>query len=456
MPAYKEENGTWTVKFKYKNAAGEKKQKTKRGFERKKDADAWESTFKSQFIKSSDIPFDAFILKYMYDLVQNEKIEVTTAVRKENMIETKLAPFFKKTPINQIMPIDVLNWQTWVRQKGYEEYDEEYGYSDTYLRTINNELSAMLNYGRRYYELPNNVAQLAGSMGSSSADAMQIWTLDEYKLFRTHVVKTPARIAFDILYWSGIREGELLALTLADFLPDHQLDIKKNFQIVRGEQIIKAPKYYSVRCIPIPEFLYDEVMEYAGKLYGLKPTDRLFMFTGSYLRKEIKAAAASADLNVIRVHDLRHSHVSLLIEMGFNIIVISKRVGHKDVSVTLDTYGHLYPGKDKEVALGLHSANTNGLVSGQGTMEAQLYSLMTEIKSSLPTISTTYENDDVIVWDCRTKRKNIISFQDLPTMLTLKPDPEAAYETIINDGYLELTPDTILCFSKRGMPTQYL
>ena len=154
----------------------------------------------------------------MDDLVQNEKIEVTTAVRKENMIETKLAPFFKKTPINQIMPIDVLNWQTWVRQKGYEEY----GYSDTYLRTINNELSAMLNYGRRYYGLPNNVAQLAGSMGSSSADAMQIWTLYEYKLFRTHVVKTPARIAFDILYWSGIREGELLALTLADFLPDHQ------------------------------------------------------------------------------------------------------------------------------------------------------------------------------------------------------------------------------------------
>ncbi|MBE5990526.1 MAG: hypothetical protein E7250_22710 [Paenibacillaceae bacterium] len=89
-------------------------------------------------------------------------------------------------------------------------------------------------------------------------------------------------------------------------------------------------------------------------------------------------------------------------------------------------------------------------------MEAQLYSLMTEIKSSLPAISTTYENDDVIVWDCRTKRKNIISFQDLPTMLTLKPDPEAAYETIINEGYLELTPDTILCFSKRGMPTQYL
>lgn len=112
MPAYKEENGTWSVKFKYKNAAGEYKQKTKRGFERKKDADAWESAFKSQFIKSSDIPFDAFIKKYMEDLTQNEKIEVTTAARKQNMIDTKIGPFFKKTPINEIAPLDVLNWQT--------------------------------------------------------------------------------------------------------------------------------------------------------------------------------------------------------------------------------------------------------------------------------------------------------------------------------------------------------
>lgn len=366
----------------------------------------------------------------MEDLVQNEKIEITTAVKKQNMIDTKIGPFFKKTPINEITPLDVLNWQTWVRQKGYDEFDSEYGYSDIYLKAVNNALSAMLNYGRRYYGLPNNAAQIAGSLGKSSADAMQIWTLDEIKQFITYVVKTPAEIAFDILYWAGIREGE---------------------------SIIKAPKTESSnRCISIPEFLYDEVMAYADKLYGLKPTDRLFMFTASYLRKEIKAAAASADLPSIRVHDLRHSHVSLLIEIGFNVIAISERIGHKDVSVTLDTYAHLYPGKGKEMALGLHNVNSNGLTPRQGTMEAQLLSLITEIKQSLPATTSEYENDDIIVWDCRNKRKNIISFQDLPTMLTLKSDPEAAYESILKDGYLELTPDTVLCFSKRGMPTQYL
>jgi len=457
MPAYKEENSTWSCKFSFTNAVGEKKQKHKRGFKRKRDAEAWELDYKSRFIKSSDIPFLAFSEKYMEDLIQNEKIEITTAVRKQNMIETKVLPFFKKQPINEIMPLDILNWQAWVRKKGYDEYDQEYGYSDTYLKSVNNEMAAMMNYACRYYNLPSNPCKAAGSMGKSSADAMQIWTLDDFKQFISYEVKTPARIAFTILFWTGIREGELLALTKADFLPDHRLDISKNFQVVKGEPIIKAPKTpNSIRCISIPSFLYDEVMAYADKLYGLEPTDRLFMFTASYLRNELKATAAAAGLEPIRVHDLRHSHVSLLIEMGFNIITISERIGHKDVSVTLDTYAHLYPGKGKEVALGLQNVNSTGLEAGKGTMEAQLLSLMTEIRQSLPIASSAYENDSVIIWDRKSRKKNEIIFQDLPTMLSIASDPEAAYEAMMNEGYYQLTPDTILCFSKRGMPTEFL
>lgn len=75
--------------------------------------------------------------------------------------------------------------------------------------------------------MPNNVAQIAGSMGKPSADAMKIWTLDDFKQFKSYLVKTPAKVAFDILYWTGIREGELLALTKADFLTDHRLIINK-------------------------------------------------------------------------------------------------------------------------------------------------------------------------------------------------------------------------------------
>ena len=137
MPAYREDNGTWTSKFKYRDWRGEKKQKTKRGFERKKDA-------------------------------------------------------FGQKPINQITELDVLNWQTWVQQKGFDKF-KGVGYAPTYLKSINNELSAMMNYAVRYYRLPYNPCERAGSMGKSSAETMEIWTLDQFEQFIGYADKSDAR-----------------------------------------------------------------------------------------------------------------------------------------------------------------------------------------------------------------------------------------------------------------------
>lgn len=309
MPAYREDNGTWTSKFKYRDWRGEKRQKTKRGFERKKDALDFEAEFKATFVHSADIPFTALVKNYLGDLTKNHKIEITTAERKQRAFDKMISPYFGQKPINQITELDVLNWQTWVQQKGFDKF-KGVGYAPTYLKSINNELSAMMNYAVRYYRLPYNPCERAGSMGKSSAEAMEIWTLDQFEQFIGYADKSDARIAFDILFWTGIREGELLALTPADFLPGPRLDIKKSFAVVNGEHIIKKPKNDpSIRCIAIPQFLYDEVQNYMHGLYGLEQTDRLFTFTKSFLLKEIKRMAHMAGLEPIRIHDLRHPYV---------------------------------------------------------------------------------------------------------------------------------------------------
>lgn len=309
MPAYREDNGTWTSKFKYRDWRGEKRQKTKRGFERKKDALDFEAEFKATLVHSADIPFTALVKNYLGDLTKNHKIEITTAERKQRAFDKMIGPYFGQKPINQIAELDVLNWQTWVQQKGFDKF-KGVGYAPTYLKSINNELSAMMNYAVRYYRLPYNPCERAGSMGKSSAEAMEIWTLDQFEQFIGYADKSDARIAFDILFWTGIREGELLALTPADFLPGPRLDIKKSFAVVNGEHIIKKPKNDpSIRCIAIPQFLYDEVQNYMHGLYGLERTDRLFTFTKSFLLKEIKRMAHMAGLEPIRIHDLRHPYV---------------------------------------------------------------------------------------------------------------------------------------------------
>lgn len=454
MPAYKESNGTWTSKFKYRNWLGEQQQKTKRGFSRKKDALDFEADFKAKYIHSADIPLGALVDNYMEDLVNNKKIDITTAVRKKRAFKNMILPFFEKKPINQIDELDVLNWQSWVQQKGYDKFPGV-GYAPTYLKSIHNELSAVMNYAVRYYKLPYNPCAKAGSMGKSDADAMQIWTLDQFEQFIGYADKSGAKLAFDILFWTGIREGELLALTPADFLVSLKLSITKNFAVVEGEHIIKDPKNEtSNRCIAIPQFLYDEVQEYIGSLYGIEPTDRLFMFTKSFLLNEIKRMAGMAGLDPIRVHDLRHSHASLLIEMGFNILMISERLGHKNVQTTWNTYAHLYPDKGRQIAFGLQEVKATGITTNQ-TAEDQVIGLLGEIQKMLPNYNT-YETDDIILWDSIDKQKSIVDRQRFDEMVDGTAEPEEAFVIMMQNGYYEADTRYVFCFSSRGMPTKYL
>ena len=125
----------------------------------------------------------------------------------------------------------------------------------------------------------------------------------------------------------------------------------KNYAKIDGEELFLIPKTdKSNRIISIPDFLYDDIQEYISKLYGIKNTNRIFYFTKSALQKDIKYYAEKAGLKPIRVHDLRHSHASLLINMGFDIKEISERLGHESVKTTWDTYAHLYPDTDTKLA----------------------------------------------------------------------------------------------------------
>ena len=110
-----------------------------------------------------------------------------------------------------------------------------------------------------------------------------------------------------------MREGELLALTAADIdLIAKQIDINKTYQRLHGEDIITTPKTRkSKRKVPIPEFLCQELQEYINSRYMLVPNERLFPITKSYLSHEMERGCKATGVKRIRIHDIRHSHVSL-------------------------------------------------------------------------------------------------------------------------------------------------
>ncbi|MDW5300145.1 MAG: site-specific integrase [Sedimentibacter sp.] len=201
-------------------------------------------------------------------------------------------------------------------------------------------------------------------MEKKNADSMQFWTVAEFNKFIAAVEdKLISKVCFKILFWTGIRSGELLALTLSDFDYENKtLSITKNYARLNKEDLILEPKTpKSKRVVTIPTFLCDLVQEYVSKLYEYEPDERLFQTTKFYLQHEMNRGCKKSGVKKIRVHDLRHSHASLLIEMGFSPLLISERLGHENIETTLNTYSHLYPNKQSQVSDKLQLLNQKSI-----------------------------------------------------------------------------------------------
>lgn len=361
MPAYKDEKRkTWYCSFYFTDWTGVRKKKKKSGFKREKDAKQWETDFLKSLGGKSDIPFLALVENY--EKFSKTRLKPTTYEGKVWTIDSKILPIFKNMRVCDITPLMIQKWQD-----SLIDYRDEKGksYSQTYLKTLNNQMSAIMNHAVRFYGLATNPCSVSGSIGKSHANDMKIWTLDDFEQFIGYVQEPGDHLAFNVLFWSGIREGELLALTWDDFIQKdgaYWLNINKNYAVVKGQELILTPKNESsIRVIVIPKFIFDEADSYRKMLYGYKGTDRLFYFRKSHLLYQVKKEASAADLEHIRIHDLRHSHASMLIEMGYNILVISKRLGHDRVQTTWDTYAHLYPDKESILGSRLDQAKVEGI-----------------------------------------------------------------------------------------------
>ena len=348
MPVFKnEDNGTWYVMARYVNWKGERKQKCKRGFATKKEAQEWERMFQLQNSSDLDMSFEAFTELYIRDV--KNRLKENTWLTKEHIIRTKILPFFGKLKISEISTKEIITWQN--EMLAYRD-EKKKPYSQTYLKTLHNQLSAIFNHAVRYYNLRENPCKKAGSMGKKKNREMMFWTKEQYLKFAEVMMDKPLSFyAFEMLYWCGIREGELLALTPADFdFEKRTVSINKSYQRLNGEDLITTPKTEkSNRVITMPQFLAEEIQDYIKMLYGIGPDDRMFTVTKSYLHREMDRGAKEAGIPRIRIHDIRHSAVSLLIDMGFSATAIADRVGHESIDITYN-YAHLFPSKQAEMA----------------------------------------------------------------------------------------------------------
>lgn len=256
---------TWRAYIRYTDWQGKQQIHTKRGFKTKKAALEYERDFLQKKSRDVNMGFGVFVEQYMDDI--KPRIKYNTYLTKKNIIDTKIVPYFAKKSLSEIDATDIIQWQNILLQQRDKNGEP---YSQTYLRTVQNQLSAILNHAVRFYGLEKNPSVMAGSMGKKRAKEMDFWTKEEYLRFSEAVKDKPISFyVFEVLYWTGIREGELLALQRGDFdLENQRLIINKSYQRIEGKDYITSPKTEkSNRVIELPKFLCEEMKEYFEMIY---------------------------------------------------------------------------------------------------------------------------------------------------------------------------------------------
>ena len=332
MPVYKDKSrGTWYISYQIKDSVtGESKTTKKRGFKTRREAIAAEKEIILENTRSSSAPFSEIV-----SLWENASQASALVIQKHREHFTKRFPFYDQ-PIDTISKADLSRW------RGDLAKDENY--STTTKNLTISYVKGVFRFAHEIYDIPDT-AQFLKRLKTTDEEAMQefeVWTVEEFNQFIKAVDQPVYALYFTFLYWTGCRRGEAIALQKRD-LHDHEAIIKYSQRSQSAG--LKPTKKRNVRTVRIDDVLWDQLqplMEIEGNYVfggntGLSPT-----MIDSVFRKAIKASGVKP----IRLHDLRHSHATWLINNGVNIVAVSKRLGHKDVSTTLNTYTHLLESTD--------------------------------------------------------------------------------------------------------------
>lgn len=356
----KEVNGTYTASFHYRDYLGNSKHKTKRGFKLARDAKEFEHDFLAKVAGDCNMLFKDLAEYYLEDC--KARLRPTTMDNKYHIVRKIFIPVFGKMQVNAITAEVIRCWQI--------DFQNKAPYSETYKRNIINMLSEIFYFACTYYKLQENPVVKIKKMGKARNNHIDFWTVEEFNRFiialndkeANHKLQIKRKIddyiltvAYKLFFYSGCRLGEVLALTKQDFdFTKGTVHINKTLSTANGKlTLIELPTTdKSNRIISLPSKILDLIKEYISKLDDdLQLNCRIFyMLNKSNLRRALISGARVAGLKQIRIHDLRHSHASLLINQGYNIRAVADRLGHENIQTTLNIYGHLYNDVDAKIA----------------------------------------------------------------------------------------------------------
>ncbi len=351
-------NKSWSVRFRYVESNGKEVQKRLSGFSTKKEAQAAELEFKVQhktnYKKLDQLSFVELFNDY--EKFIKTRTKASTHYDFKSKTEGHILPYFKDYNVIDITPKIILEWQNTLEKFSYNY--------KCHLRTC---LSGMLRYAEKYYDIPNQLRKVDNFRNLEQEQEMSIWTPEEFEKAMSFVKDKEYKVFYTALYLTGARKGEMLATSWNDWDFDKKiLNINKSVskKVTGAQWIVTTPKNKSSnRKIRIPDYLIEIMKDlYVNKLNENKIGQFVFgnekPLPETCICRYLTKAANDADIKVIRIHDLRHSHASYLLSKGISVVAVAKRLGHSNIEQTLNTYAHLLPEDNESLINRLENLGT--------------------------------------------------------------------------------------------------
>lgn len=345
MPIYKTKNNTYYVRI-YQNG----KQKTKRGFKTKKQAEQYEAalilqnedTLQKIENKEPGIRFKSIYEKFMQ--LEKKRLKSSTYYNNKYIMDKNILKYFKSKNINTIT-VEILD--DWYQEISKLNFTHKY--KNRLLGMLNN----IFEYATLYYNLENKVKYLPSFTNNKIAKTTnnKIYTLEQFRKFENSIINDVRKTFFQLLFYTGLRIGEARALTWNDVdFSNNAISINKAAAKVKGGDTILPPKTLnSIRRVFIPKTLYNSLEAlYERKkreLLGFKESWFIFgdvkMISQTTVDRWNREAAQKSNLFRIKIHAFRHSYITMMILKGIEPKILQKQVGHSSISTTLDIYTHI-------------------------------------------------------------------------------------------------------------------
>lgn len=341
MPVYKDEaRKTWYFKVRYKDMYGRNKQKMQRGFEKRKDAIQAEAEFLSN-IKNAFVDNVTFDELFKHN-IEFKRYKEKTIRRRTNEYKKHIQPFFGHIQVKDINTHQVMEFKIYL-ENNFKSLNS--------ARTVFSNFKILIHHAVKYYGLRVDPSITVDPIARVKP-AINFIRREEFEErvtgFDIHYYKEMTRL----LFYTGLRVGEVLALTWEDInLEENQLYVSKTFDI--DKRVITSPKTQgSVGYVPFPAFISEMLTEIkkesAEKLYGFNESFYIFGGTAPYhyshYHKKFKMIFPE-----LRIHDLRHSYATYLINKGVDIYLVKELMRHDDIKQTANTYGHLYTERKQQI-----------------------------------------------------------------------------------------------------------